>query len=78
MLSALRTSVSMSLPGVGRTWIVISRAMSDWYSEAERITIATPPLVAAARKVMMATTAASALPAMVSLGTMVVSPRGRS
>src|SRR6516162_5583089 len=64
----------MSLPGVGRIWIVISRATSDCHSEAAPYTIATPPLVTAARNVMMATTAASALPAIESFGTMVASP----
>src|SRR5277367_6505843 len=73
-LSALRTWVSMSLPAVGRTWIVISRAMSDCHSDAAPITIATPPLVTAARNIMIATTAVSAFPAIVSFGTIVVSP----
>src|SRR5271156_5901178 len=73
-LSALRTWVSMSFPAVGRTWIVISRAMSDCHSEAAPMTMATLPLVTAARNVMMATTAVSALPAIESFGTIVVSP----
>src|SRR5215471_1422912 len=64
----------MSLPSVGRIWIVISWAMSDCHSEAALITIATPPLVTAARNVMMATTAASALPPIESFGTIDLSP----
>ncbi len=55
--------------------MVISRATSACHSFAEPITIATPPLVTAARNVMIATTAASALAAIESLGTIWVSPR---
>src|SRR5262249_43689978 len=55
--------------------MVISRATSDCHSFADPIIIATPPLVTAARNVMIATTAASALPAIESLGTMWTSPR---
>src|SRR6516165_1762609 len=55
--------------------MVISRATSDRHSFADPITIATPPLVTAARYVMIATTAASALPAIESFGTMEPSPR---
>src|SRR5258708_29953420 len=55
--------------------MVISRATSDCHSFADPITIATPPLVTAARNVMIATTAASALVAIESLGTMWASPR---
>src|SRR5712692_6719677 len=55
--------------------MVISRATSDCHSFADPITIATPPLVTAARNVMIATTAASALAAIESLGTMAPSPR---
>src|SRR5207245_2514541 len=46
-----------------------SRATSDCHSFADPITIATPPLVTAARNVMIATTAASALAAIESFGT---------
>src|SRR6266853_1677206 len=49
--------------------MVISRATSDCHSFADPISIATPPLVTAARNVMIATTAASALAAIESLGT---------
>src|SRR5262249_42429641 len=55
--------------------MVISRATSDCHSFADPITIATPPLVTAARNVMIATTAASALAASESFGTMEESPR---
>src|SRR5215831_6739423 len=55
--------------------MVISRATSACHSFADPITIATPPLVTAARKVMIATTAASALTAIESRGTMWTSPR---
>src|SRR5258708_3514612 len=55
--------------------MVISRATSDCHSFAEPITIATPPLVTAARNVMIATTAASALAAIESFGTIWTSPR---
>src|SRR5580700_2324784 len=72
---ALPSSASMSRPSVGRTWMVISRATSDCHSVAETITMATAPLVTAARNVMMATTAASALVAIESRGTMEPSPR---
>src|SRR5579872_4316526 len=65
----------MSWPGIGRTWMVISRATSDCHSVAEPITMATPPLVTAARNVMIATTAASALAAIESFGTMATSAR---
>src|SRR5258708_36073751 len=55
--------------------MVISRAPSDCHSFADPITIATPPLVTAARNVMIATTAASALAAIESFGTIWASPR---
>src|SRR5579864_37302 len=55
--------------------MVISRDTSDCHSFAEPMTIATPPLVTAARNVMIATTAARALAAMESRGTMWTSPR---
>src|SRR5215470_7417390 len=55
--------------------MVISRATSDRHSFADPITMATPPLVTAARNVMIATTAASALAASESFGTMEASPR---
>src|ERR1700686_2093321 len=54
--------------------MVISRAISDCHAVAEPISIATPPLVTAARNVMIATTAVRALPAIESFGTMVASP----
>src|SRR5215470_6352681 len=55
--------------------MVISRATSDCHSFADPITMATPPLVTAARNVMIATTAASALAASESFGTIEASPR---
>src|SRR5712691_836886 len=55
--------------------MVISRATSDCHSFAEPITMATPPLVIVARNVMIATTAASALAAIESFGTIEPSPR---
>src|SRR5579871_3667761 len=55
--------------------MVISRDTSACQSFAEAISIATPPLVTAARNVMMATTAASALAAIESRGTIWTSPR---
>src|SRR5579871_1442564 len=55
--------------------MVISRDTSDCHSFAEVITMATPPLVTAARKVMIATTAASALAELESRGTIWTSPR---
>src|SRR5215813_12182691 len=55
--------------------MVISRDTSDCHSFADPITIATPPLVTAARNVMIATTAASALAAIESRGTIWTSPR---
>src|SRR5262249_32703 len=50
-------------------------ATSDCHSFADPITMATPPLVTAARNVMIATTAASALAAIESFGTIWASPR---
>src|SRR5579859_2946978 len=55
--------------------MVISRATSDCHALAAPITMATPPLVTAARNVMIATTAASALAAIESFGTIATSPR---
>src|SRR5579871_2315518 len=55
--------------------MVISRATSDCHSLADPITMATPPLVTAARNVMIATTAVRALAAIESFGTMEASPR---
>src|SRR4029077_2936368 len=54
--------------------MVISRATSACHSFADPITIATQPLVTAPRNVMIATTAASALAAIESLGTIWTSP----
>src|SRR5581483_3122570 len=62
-------SRSRSRPGTGRTWIVISLATSDCHSAAEALISSTVPVVIEARKVMMATTATSALPAMEPRGT---------
>ena len=47
----------------GRTWMVTSRATSDCQSLAAARTSITAPVVSEARKVMMATTATSARPA---------------
>src|SRR5215813_4305213 len=55
--------------------MVISRDTSDCHSFADPITRATPPLVTAARNVMIATTAVSALADSESFGTMELSPR---
>src|SRR5882757_5802243 len=69
MATTLAMSASMSRPAVGRTWIVTSRATSDCHSAAAARTSMTAPVVSDARKVMIATTATSARPAMVVLGT---------
>src|SRR5262245_40382508 len=53
----------------GRTWIVTSRATSDCQSLAAARTRTTAPVVSEARKVMIATIATSARPAIVPLGT---------
>src|SRR5579863_4971768 len=55
-------SQSRSRPGAGRTWIVISLDTSDCHSAADALPCNTVPVVIEARKVMMATTATSALP----------------
>src|SRR5579862_5393191 len=67
--TALRTSASRSRPDTGRTWMVTSRLTSDCQSLAALTTIITAPVVNAARKVMMAMTAASERPAIEPLGT---------
>ena len=65
----MRKSSSMSRPGVGRTWIVTSRPTSDCQSLAAFNTTIAAPVVSAARKVMMATTAVSERPAIEFFGT---------
>src|SRR3984957_689408 len=62
-------SRSRSRPATGRTWMVISLATSDCHSAAEALTRSTAPVVIEARKVMMATTATSARPAIEARGT---------
>ena len=49
--------------------MVISRATSDCHSDADFITSTTAPVVSAARNVMIATTATSAVPAIEVFGT---------
>src|SRR6266508_6755432 len=71
-----RTSASMSRPGSGRTWMVISRATSDCHSTAAAHTNMTAPVVSETRNVMMATTATSACPEMEFFGTSGVVCRG--
>src|ERR1700722_14852644 len=73
---ALPTSVSMSRPAAGRTWMVTSRPTSACQSFAVLTTSIAAPVVRAARKVMMATTAVSERPAMELLGTIEAEPRG--
>ena len=63
------TSRSISRPAAGRTWMVISLATSDCHSAADALTSSTAPVVIEARKVMMATTATSARPAIEARGT---------
>ena len=63
-------SWSRSRPAAGRTWMVISLATSDCHSAAEALTSNTVPVVIDARKVMIATTATSARPAIEARGTM--------
>src|SRR3954466_29322 len=77
MAAALATSSSMSPPGLGRIWIVTSRPTSACHSLAAARTSMTAPVVNEARKVMMATTATSARPAIVACGTIGVSKRGK-
>src|SRR5215510_6539081 len=76
MVAAVATSASPSRPGVGRIWIVTSRATLDCHSPAAAPISTTAPTVSEARNVMMAITATSARPAMESTGTIEVSPRG--
>src|SRR6202043_3328669 len=66
---ATAESRSRSRPVCGRTWMVISLATSDCHSAADALTSSTVPVVTEARKVMMATTATSARPAIVARGT---------
>src|SRR5271163_209974 len=75
---AARTSASMSRPGTGRTWMVTSRPTSDCQSLAALTTIVTAPVVNAARKVMMATTAVSERPVIDPPGTIGVAAVGAS
>src|SRR5580692_1573316 len=74
--TALLTSASMSRPAAGRTWTVTSRPTSACQSFAVLTTSIAAPVVSAARKVMMATTAASERPAIELLGTIEPAPRG--
>ena len=69
VVAPCRTSASMSRPATGRTWMVISRPTSDCQSLAAPPPASPAPVVSAARKVMMATTAASERPAIELLGT---------
>src|SRR5262245_55132932 len=76
IVAAVATSASPSRPGVGRIWIVTSRATVDCHSPAAAPISTTAPTVSDARNVMMAITATSARPAIESTGTIDVSPRG--
>src|ERR1700761_1513053 len=67
--TAAAESRSISRPATGRTWMVISLATSDCHSAAEALTSSTVPVVIEARKVMIATTATSARPAIEARGT---------
>src|SRR5215216_3081425 len=73
--AAAATSASPSRPGVGRIWMVTSRATADCHSPAAAPTSTTAPTVSDARKVMMAMTATSARAAIESSGTIEVSTR---
>src|SRR6202047_3813553 len=64
-----KASRSISRPGKGRTWMVISLATSDCHSAADALISSTAPVVIDARNVMMATTATSARPAIEARGT---------
>src|SRR5580704_11204506 len=74
--TALPTSASMSRPAAGRTWTVTSRPTSACQSLAVDTTSIAAPVVSAARKVMMATTAVSERPAIELDGTIEAEPRG--
>src|SRR5262245_44524315 len=76
IVAAVATSASPSRPGIGRIWIVTSRATLDCHWPAAAPISTTAPTVSEARNVMMAITATSARPAMESTGTIEVSPRG--
>src|ERR1700761_7428666 len=67
--AAAVVSRSMSRPVAGRTWMVISLDTSDCHSAADALTSSTVPVVIEARKVMIATTATSARPAIDDRGT---------
>src|SRR5262245_37512465 len=75
IFAAAATSASPSRPGVGRIWIVTSRATADCHSPAAAPISTTPPTVSEARNVMMAITETSARPATESTGPMDVSRR---
>src|ERR1700730_11305339 len=68
----------MSWPLTARTWSVSSRATSACHWSAADRTSTTAPVVREARKVMIATTPMSALPAIVARGTMGASRRADS
>src|SRR5262249_43362325 len=70
------TSAPTRRLATGRTWIVTSRATSDCQSLAAARTKTTAPVVSEARKVMIATIATSARPAIVPLGTIGVTNCG--
>src|SRR4051794_21779590 len=76
MAAAFATSASMSRPAAGRIWIVTSRPTLPCHSLAAARTSMTPPVVSAARKVMMAIAATRARAEMVARGTIGVSKRG--
>src|SRR5215813_4115689 len=71
----VKSASRLRLP-TGRTWIVTSRATSDCQSLAAARTKTTAPVVSEARKVMIATIATSARPAIVPLGTIGVTNCG--
>src|ERR1700729_1300406 len=73
---ALPTSASMSRPAAGATWAGMSRPTSACQSLAVLTTSIAAPVVSAARKVMMATTAGSERPAIELDGTIEAEPRG--
>src|SRR5215831_18264047 len=76
MAAAVFRSPSISRPGAGLTWMVISRATSDCHSVAVARMRTTAPRVSAARNVMIAITATSDRPAIVSRGTIDCFPDG--
>src|SRR6202166_3922769 len=74
--TALLTSASMSRPAAGRAWTGTSRPTSACQSFAVLTTSIAAPVVSAARKVIMATTAVSERPAIELDGTIEAAPRG--